>query len=77
MRLINRAEPKTIAWDACEAALTEHKRRFGEYARQKTKTTYRIKLRDKKITVEVVTRSASYVATAMVCARSLRSIVTA
>ncbi|MCP6744400.1 DUF4060 family protein, partial [Klebsiella pneumoniae] len=42
--------------------------------RQKTKRTYTVVVQGSKITVEVVNRKSSYVATAMSCARRLHHL---
>ncbi|WP_258960513.1 DUF4060 family protein [Klebsiella variicola] len=44
------------------------------YGRQKTKRTYTVVVQGSKITVEVVNRKSSYVATAMSCARRLHHL---
>lgn len=73
MRLINRST-SPLARQACDAALAEHVRRFGNFGRAKTKSTYTVSVSGMKITVEVVNRSASYVATAMTGFRKLRNL---
>lgn len=52
----------------------KHVETYGEFARQKTKTTYTVVVDGIKVTVEVVNRRASYVATAMNGARRLRNL---
>ncbi|HGT2832610.1 TPA: DUF4060 family protein, partial [Klebsiella pneumoniae] len=47
---------------------------YGDYGRQKMKRTYTVVVQGSKITVEVVNRRCSYVATAMNCARRLRAL---
>ncbi|EKG6106941.1 DUF4060 family protein, partial [Salmonella enterica] len=47
---------------------------YGEFGKQKTKTTYTVAVDGIKVTVEVVNRQASYVATAMNGARRLRNL---
>lgn len=76
MRLINRSSKKSpLARQACDAALAKHFERFGEYGRQKAKSTYTVLVDGMKVTVEVVNRSCSYVATAMIGARRLRGLL--
>ncbi|HBL7049456.1 TPA: DUF4060 family protein [Enterobacter cloacae] len=74
MRLINRSKQSPLARKACDAALAKHVETYGEFARQNTKTTYTVVVDGIKITVEVVNRRASYVATAMNGARRLRNL---
>lgn len=75
MRLINRSSKKTpLARQACDAALAQHVERFGEYGQQKTKSTYTVLVGGMKVTVEVVNRRCSYVATAMNHARRLMNL---
>lgn len=76
MRLINRSSKKApLARQACDAALAQHVERFGEYGRQDKTTTYTVLVEGVKISVEVVNRPASYVATAMIGARRLRGLL--
>lgn len=74
MRLINRSKQSPLARQACDAALAKHVETYGEFARKKTKTTYTVVVDGIKVTVEVVNRRASYVATAMNGARRLRNL---
>ncbi|MEM0651888.1 DUF4060 family protein [Klebsiella huaxiensis] len=74
MRLINRSKQSPLGRQACDAALAKHVELYGDYGRQKTKRTYTVIVHGSKITVEVVNRKCSYVATAMNCARRLRSL---
>lgn len=74
MRLINRSKQSPLARQACDAALAKHVEIYGEFGKQKTKTTYTVAIDGMKITVEVVNRRASYVATAMTGARRLRHL---
>lgn len=74
MRLINRSKQSPLGCQACDAALAKHVELYGDYGRQKTKRTYTVIVHGSKITVEVVNRKCSYVATAMNCARRLRSL---
>jgi hypothetical protein len=46
----------------------KHVELYGDYGRQKMKRTYTVVVQGTKITVEVVNRRCSYVATAMNCA---------
>lgn len=76
MRLINRSSKKApLARKACDAALAQHLERFGEYGRQYKITSYTVLVGGVKVTVEVVNRPASYVATGMIGARRLRGLV--
>jgi hypothetical protein len=74
MRLINRSKQSPLGRQACDAALAKHVELYGEYGRQKMKRTYTDIVQGSKITVEVVNRHCSYVATAMNCARRLRNL---
>ena len=74
MRLINRSKQSPVGRMACEAALAKHVETYGEYERQKQRTNYTVDVGGMKVTVEVVNRACSYVATAMTCARRLRSL---
>lgn len=74
MQLINRSKQSPLARRACEAALAKHVEIYGEFGKQKTKTTYTVAVDGIKVTVEVVNRQASYVATAMNGARRLRNL---
>lgn len=74
MRLINRSRHSPLGRHACDAALAKHVELYGDYGRQKMKRTYTIVVQGTKITVEVVNRNCSYVATAMNCARLLRHL---
>lgn len=74
MRLINRSKNSPLGRQACDAALAQHVERFGEFGRQKTKSTYTVLVGGMKVTVEVVNRSCSYVATAMTGARRIRNL---
>ncbi|HFK5649881.1 DUF4060 family protein [Enterobacter ludwigii] len=71
VRLINRSKGDSIGGPACAAALKCHFERYGEHGRSDKKTFYTIKFQGRKITVEVVNRPRSYVATAMTRARHL------
>ncbi|HAV1970609.1 MULTISPECIES: DUF4060 family protein [Enterobacter cloacae complex] len=74
MQLINRSKQSPLARRTCEAALAKHVEIYGEFGMQKTKTTYTVVVDGIKVTVEVVNRRASYVATAMNSARRLRNL---
>ncbi|WP_407084622.1 DUF4060 family protein [Pluralibacter gergoviae] len=74
MRLINRSKKSPAGRRACEVALAEHYQRFGEYGRQKRRTNYTVAVDGVKVTVEVVNRATSYVATAMIGVRKLRNL---
>lgn len=74
MRLINRSKQSPVGRLACDAALAKHVELYGEFGRQKTKTTYTVVVDGIKVTVEVVNRRVSYVATAMNGARRLRHL---
>ncbi|WP_336981753.1 MULTISPECIES: DUF4060 family protein [unclassified Cedecea] len=75
MRLINRGSKQSpLARRACDAALAEHHSRYGEYGRHKHRTNYTVVVDGIKFTVEVVNRTTSYVATAMIGARKLRNL---
>ena len=74
MRLINRSKKSTPGSVACETALAEHVKIYGSYGRQGTKRTYTVAVDGSKITVEVVNRRSSYVATAMTGVRILRNL---
>lgn len=74
MRLINRSKQSPLGRQACDAALAKHVELYGDYGRQKMKWTYTVVVQGTKITVEVVNRNCSFVATAMNCARRLRHL---
>ncbi|HFT3433584.1 TPA: DUF4060 family protein [Klebsiella variicola] len=74
MRLINRSRHSPLGRQAYDAALAKHVELYGAYGRQKTKRTYTVVVQGSKITVEVVNRKSSYVATAMSCARRLHHL---
>ncbi|ENP7131541.1 DUF4060 family protein [Raoultella planticola] len=57
-----------------ERPTLQHVLLYGAYGRQKAKRTYTVIVEGSKITVEVVNRKCSYVATAMNCARRLRHL---
>ena len=74
MRLINRSKNSPLGSRACDVALTKHVEIYGEYGRRGTKRTYTVAVEGSKVTVEVVNRKCSYVATAMNCARLLKHL---
>ncbi|EBS0894486.1 DUF4060 family protein [Salmonella enterica subsp. enterica serovar Abaetetuba] len=75
MKLINRGNQQSpIARQACDIALAAHHERYGDYGRSKMKETYTILVEGVKVTVEVVNRKCSYVATAMIGVRKLRNL---
>lgn len=75
MRLINRSSKDSpLARRACDAALARHVERFGAYANRATSSVYIVLVDGMKVKVEVENRSTSYVATAIIGARSLRAL---
>ncbi|NJQ19615.1 DUF4060 family protein [Pantoea sp. LS15] len=74
MRLINRSKRDSIGGPACAAALKCHFEKYGEHGRSDKQTFYTIRIQGRKITVEVVNRPRSYVATAMTRARNLQCL---
>lgn len=74
MRLINRSVHDPLGGPACAAALKKHRERFGNHGKQYTQTMYTVLIKGKKITVEVVTRRRSYVASAMMGVRVLKRL---
>nr|WP_286087455.1 DUF4060 family protein [Enterobacter cloacae] len=74
VRLINRSKRDSIGGPACAAALKWHFEKYGEHGRSDKQTFYTIKIRGRKITVEVVNRPRSYVGTAMTRARHLQCL---
>jgi len=74
MKLINRSKHSSAGSRACDAALATHHAKFGNYGRQKSRTNYTVSVDGMKITVEVINRSASYVATAMNEFRKLQNL---
>ncbi|ABP59457.1 DUF4060 family protein [Enterobacter sp. 638] len=74
MKLINRSKQSPIGRRACDAALASHHEKFGDYSRQKHRTNYTVVVDGIKVTVEVVNRATSYVATAMIGFRRLRNL---
>lgn len=74
MRLINRSAKDSIGGPACAAALKCHFEKYGEHGRSDKQTFYTVRIQGRKITVEVVNRPRSYVATAMTRARHLQCL---
>lgn len=75
MRLINRGSKQSpLARQACDIALAAHHAKYGEYGRQKYRTNYTVVVDGVKVTIEVVNRVSSYVATAMIGVRRLRNL---
>ncbi|WP_300001595.1 DUF4060 family protein [uncultured Cedecea sp.] len=74
MKLINRSKHSSVGGRACDAALATHHAKFGNYGRQKSRTNYTVSVDGMKITVEVINRSSSYVATAMNEFRKLQNL---
>jgi hypothetical protein len=74
MKLINRSKQSPIGRRACDVALAAHHAKYGDYSRQKHQTNYTVMVDGMKVTVEVVNRATSYVATAMIGVRKLRNL---
>lgn len=74
MKLINRSKQSPIGRRACDVALAAHHAKYGDYDRQKHQTNYTVEVDGMKVTVEVVNRATSYVATAMIGVRKLRNL---
>lgn len=72
MRLINRSAKDIVGGPACAAALKSHYEKFGDHGRSYTQTFYAVMVGKYKVTVEVVNRRRSYVATAMTGARQIK-----
>ena len=66
MKLINRSKQSPIGRRACDVALAAH--------HAKHQTNYTVEVDGMKVTVEVVNRATSYVATAMIGVRKLRNL---
>lgn len=60
---------------ACSAALNAHIEKYGDYSPESIRTVYSVDVDGKKLSVEVVNRTKSYVATCMNKARILRSVM--
>ncbi|WOU46891.1 DUF4060 family protein [Citrobacter portucalensis] len=74
MKLINRSKQSPIGRRACDVALAAYHAKYGDYGRQKRQTNYTVEVDGMKVTVEVVNRATSYVATAMIGVRKLRNL---
>lgn len=74
MRHIIRGNPTPQEKQAAETALSCHQQKYGDYARRKNSETYRIRIADQTISIEIMNRKASYVATVMNHHRSLSKI---
>lgn len=74
MRHIIRGELTPIERRAAEKALNNHQQRYGDHARRKTTETYRVKVGEIIVAVEIANRTASYVATVMNHHRSLQNM---
>lgn len=60
---------------ACSAALKAHVEHYGDHSPESARTVYSVAVDGKKISVEVVNRAKSYVATCMNKPRRLRSVM--
>jgi hypothetical protein len=65
MRHIIRGDPTPIERQAAEAALSAHQSRYGDYGRTKVAENYRVQVNGFVVTVEIMNRNSSYVATPM------------
>ena len=74
MRLINRCKDDPEGRQACAVVLKRHHELFGDHGKQHLQTLYTVRIRGRKIMVEVVNRPRSYVATAMTRARHLQCL---
>ncbi|MFP9431753.1 DUF4060 family protein [Enterobacter sp. LM3] len=74
VRLINRCKSDPLGREACALVLKRHHELFGDHGKQHLQTFYTVKIRGRKITVEIVNRPRSYVATAMIRARHLQCL---
>jgi len=74
MRHIIRGAPSPIERQAAEAALLAHQSRYGDYGRRKVSESYRVQVSGLIVTVEIINRKSSYVATPMTGARRLSKI---
>lgn len=59
----------------CSAALKVHVEHYGDHSPESVRTVYSVAVDGKKISVEVVNRANSYVATCMNKPRRLRSVM--
>lgn len=60
---------------ACKAALAAHVEHYGNHSPESVRTIYSVAVDGKKLSIEVVNRPKSYVATRMNKARRLRSVM--
>ena len=74
MKLIIRDTKSPRGRRACLAALAEHQFKFGNYGHERVCTNYRVEVDGMIVTVEVINRHASYVATARDGFRRLRNL---
>lgn len=74
MRHIIRGDPTPLERKAAETALAEHQSRYGDYGRTKVAENYRVQVNGLIVTVEIINRKTSYVATPMTGARRLSKI---
>lgn len=74
MRHIIRGDPSPLERQAAEAALSAHQSRYGDYGRSKVSESYRVRVSGLIVTVEIINRKTSYVATPMTGARRLSKI---
>ena len=74
MRHFIRGNPTLQEKQAAETALSCHQQKYGDYARRKNSETYRIRIANQTISIEIMNRKASYVATVMNHHRSLSKI---
>lgn len=74
MRHIIRGNPTPQEKQAAETALNCHQQKYGDYARRKNSETYRIRIANQTISIEIMNRKVSYVATVMNHHRSLSKI---
>ncbi|MEX2952525.1 DUF4060 family protein [Serratia fonticola] len=74
MRHIIRGDPSPLERKAAETALAAHQSRFGNYGPCKAGQNYRVQVGEVIVTVEIINRKSSYVATPMTGARRLSKI---
>ena len=74
MRHIIRGNNTPQEKQAAETALSCHQQKYGDYTRREKSETYRIRIADQTISIEIMNRKASYVATVMNHHRSLSKI---
>ena len=63
--------------EACKAALAAHIKKYGDYSPESVRTVYSVAVDGEKLSVEVVNKPRSYVATCMNKVRRLRCLITA